>query len=228
MVENMLFFWSQQRLPFRVGDGECDGSDCGIWDDERDRLDEGNRITYSGIDFMNEGLGGRGGAGVQSKTEQPGMTCLLLKTIRTQVLQSRRHCVISYNRKKKLKKFYLSAPSHCEYQLAAAPGPPWFLEYCTSRLGPRVPGLNLVLFQGGRRWISDYSCQGKEEAVCFPQVSCVVEEELGEAEQQLNPSLSVVGCRSFKSPVYPLSHLHIVRIKTRWEQVSWWADDESV
>lgn len=30
--------------------------------------------------------------------------------------------------------------------------------------------------------MSDYSCQGKGEAGCFLQVSCGVEEELGEAE----------------------------------------------
>lgn len=106
-------------------------------------MDEGNRITYSGIDFMNEGLGGSGGAGVQSKTEQPGMTCLLLFALKC---YSPEDTVLSPITEKKLKMFYLSAPAHCEYQLAAAPGPPWFLEYCMSSLGPRVPGLNPALF----------------------------------------------------------------------------------
>lgn len=63
----MLFFWQQDRLPLLVGDGASDGSESDFWDDEGGERDEGNRTRYSGIDFMNEGLGGRGGAGVQEQ-----------------------------------------------------------------------------------------------------------------------------------------------------------------
>ena len=51
------------ELHLPVGDGTGDGSEFDFWD-EGDGVDEGNRTKYSGIDFMKEGLGGRGGAEV--------------------------------------------------------------------------------------------------------------------------------------------------------------------
>lgn len=39
-----------------------DGAEVDFWEDEEAERDEGNSIRYSGTDFINEGLDGRGGA----------------------------------------------------------------------------------------------------------------------------------------------------------------------
>lgn len=41
---------------------EIGGAKGDFWEDEEAEWDEGNSTTYSGIDLMNEGLDGRGGA----------------------------------------------------------------------------------------------------------------------------------------------------------------------
>ncbi len=61
----LLTAWQRLlQLPLLVGDGTSGGDESDFRDDEGDEGDAGNRTRYSGINFMNEGLGGRGGAEV--------------------------------------------------------------------------------------------------------------------------------------------------------------------
>lgn len=50
-------------------------------EEEEDELDEGNSIRYSGIDLINEGLGGRGGAEVWDESRSVLDDQFLPKTI---------------------------------------------------------------------------------------------------------------------------------------------------